>query len=83
MLNISASHTHFYVKYGFVDRERIFLVEYVFCANGEYTDKVKREFLEKFPETDLPHWNTVPNLINKFRKHGSVKGAQRSGRPAI
>ena len=82
MLNTSASHTHFYVKYGFVDRERIFLVEYVFCANGKYTDKVK-EFLEKFPETDLPHWNTVTNLINNFRKHGSVKGAQRSGRLAI
>ena len=28
-------------------KERIFLVEYIFCPNGKYTDKVKTGFLEK------------------------------------
>ena len=55
--------------------ERIFFDRYVFHANGEYTDKVRKEFLEKFPETDLPHRNMVCNLINKFQEHGSVKDA--------
>ena len=30
--------------------ERIFLVEHVFRANGEYTESVKQEFLESFPQ---------------------------------
>ena len=64
-------------------QERIFLVEHVFRANGEYTDDVKNEFLERFPTTDLPHRNTVRNLINKFRETGSVHDATRSGRPTV
>ena len=31
----------------------------------------------------MPHRNTVRNLIIKFREHGSVKDAPRSGRPTI
>ena len=57
------------------------MVEYVFRANGGYAE-VNKEFLEIFPETDLPHRNTVRNL-NKFREHGSVKDAPRHGRPII
>ena len=34
--------------------ERIFLVEHVFRANGEYTEAVKQEFLERFPTTKIP-----------------------------
>ena len=63
--------------------ERIFLVEYVFRANGEYTDEVKKKFLERFPATDLPHRTTVRNLIDKFREDGSVHDAPRLGRPTI
>ena len=62
--------------------ERIFVVQHVFHANGEYTDEVK-ESLEKYSETDLPHRDTVGNLINKVREHGSVKDALSSGRPTI
>ena len=44
---------------------------------------MQKEFFKKFPETDMPHRNTVRNLINKFQEHGSVKDAPRSGRPTI
>ena len=63
--------------------ERIFLVEHVFRANGEYTEAVKQEFLERFPTIELPHRNTVRTLISKFRETGSVHDTSRSGRPAI
>ena len=63
--------------------ERIFLIEYVFRATGEYTDEVKKKFIEKLPEIDLPHRNKVCNLINKFREHGSVKDAPPSSGPTI
>ena len=63
--------------------ERIFLIEHVFRANGEYTKAVKEKFAKKFPETALPHRNAVRALVNKFRETGSVHDASRSGRPTI
>ena len=84
-LNTSASQAHYFNSTSNMVlsvEERIFLVEYVFRANGECTDEVKK-FLERFPATDLPHRNTVRNLIDKFREHGSVHDAPRSGRPTI
>ena len=63
--------------------ERIFLVECVFRSNGDYTEAVKQEFLERFPTTELPHRNTVRTLNRKFRETGSVHDAPRSGRPTI
>ena len=50
--------------------ERIFLIEHVFRANGEYTKAVKEKFAKKFPETALPHRNAVRALVNKFRETG-------------
>lgn len=82
----AVQHYHYQVKFDVMVlsiEERIFLVEYVFRANGEYTDDVKKMFSERFPETDLPHRNTVRNLINKFRMHGSIEDAPRSGRPTV
>ena len=63
--------------------ERVFLVEHVCRANGEYTEAVKQEFLESFPTTELPHRNAVCTLISKFRETGSVYDASRSCRPTI
>ena len=63
--------------------ERIFLIEHVFRANGEYTKAVKEKFAKKFPETALPHRNAVRALVNKFRETGSVHDASRSGRPRV
>ena len=63
--------------------KKIFLVEHVFRANGEYTEAVKQEFLEWFPTTVLPHRNTVRTSISKFRETGSVYDASRSGRSTI
>ena len=63
--------------------ERIFLIEHVFRANGEYTEAVKEKFAEKFPATALPHRNAVRALVNKFRETGSVHDACRSCRPTI
>ena len=63
--------------------ERIFLVEHVFRANGEYTEAVKQKFLERFPTTEIPHRNTLRTLISKFRETGSVHDASRSSRPTI
>ena len=63
--------------------ERIFLIEHVFRANGEYTKAVKEKFAKKFPETALPHRNAVRALVNKIRETGSVHDASRSGRPTI
>ena len=83
--NTNASYTRFISTSNMVlsKEERIFLVEYVYRGNGKYADEVKKEFIDKFPETDLPHWNTVCNLFIKFRQHGSVKDAPRSGRSTI
>ena len=52
--------------------ERIFLIEHVFRANGEYTKAVKEKFAKKFPGTALPHRNAVRALLNKFRETGFI-----------
>jgi hypothetical protein len=61
--------------------ERIFLVEYVFREGNRYTDLVQEQFVEKFPETPVPHRNAVRRLIQKLRETGSVLNAERNGRP--
>jgi len=48
--------------------ERVFLVEYVFLEGNRYTDLVHEQFVEKFPETPLPHRNAVRRLTEKFRE---------------
>ena len=63
--------------------ERIFLIEHVFRDKDKYTDEVKRQFRNRFPDTVLPHRNAVRDLINKFRETGSVQDAPRSGRPGL
>ena len=62
--------------------ERIFLVEFVFRNNDKYTESVKDEFQRRFPQTTVPHRDTVRDLISKFRETGSVIDASRSGRPS-
>jgi transposase len=62
--------------------ERVFLVEYVFREGNIYTDFVKEQCAEKFPETPVPHHSAVRRLIEKFRKTGSVLDAERSKRPS-
>lgn len=63
--------------------ERVFLVEQVFKAGGEYTVSVRQTFNSVFPETTIPHRDTVRDLINKFRSTDSVPDAPRSGRPSV
>jgi len=62
--------------------QRIFLIEHVFRAGDKYTQLVKQLFMEKFPDTNVPHRDTVRDLIDKFRRTGSVADEERSGRPS-
>ena len=59
--------------------ERIFVVEQVFRAGDKYTQNVKERFREVFPNSNCPHPDTVRDLIEKFRKTGSVHDMPRSG----
>jgi hypothetical protein len=61
---------------------RVFLVEHVFRNGGKYTEEVIRQYVLKFPDSQVPHRNAVRNLIDKFRATGSVVDAYRSGRPS-
>ena len=63
--------------------ERTFLVEHVSRCGGEYTKDVQQRFQAQFPETKVPHRNSVRQLIQKFKETSSVCDATRSGRPAI
>jgi len=58
-------------------------VEHVFWCGGEYTQDVQQQFQVQFPETKVSHRNAVRQLIQKFKKTGSVCDATRSGRPSI
>jgi transposase len=62
--------------------ERVFLVECVFREGNRYTDLVREQSAEIFPETPVPHRSAVRRLIEKFRETGSVLDAERSGRPS-
>ena len=64
-------------------QERIFLVEHTFRCNGEFTEEVRNRFKAAFPNSDVPHRNSVRSLIAKFRETGSVRDACRSGRDPI
>jgi hypothetical protein len=46
--------------------ERVFLVEYVFREGNRYTDLVREEFPEKFPEHPVSDRNVFLRLIQKF-----------------
>ena len=48
--------------------ERAWLVEYVFRADDRYTESVKEQFRERFPNTRVPHRDTVRALISKLRE---------------
>jgi transposase len=60
----------------------VFVGEYVFREGNRYTDLVQEHFSEKFPETPVPHRNSVRRIIEKFRETGSVLDAERSERPS-
>lgn len=64
-------------------QERVFLVEQVLKAGDKYTKTVRQNFNLFFPETRIPHRDTVRDLIDKFRSTGSVADAPRSGRPSV
>ena len=76
------STLHFEAKHGMLSmREKNFLVENVFRANGEYNNEVKKGFLERLPTSDLPHRNVDWSPISEFRKADSVHDPSRSDRP--
>jgi hypothetical protein len=52
--------------------ERVFLVDYVFREGNRYTDLVREQFAEKFPQTPVPDRNAFRRLIEKFSETGSV-----------
>ena len=58
-------------------------MEHMFRCGGEYTQDVQQRFQAQFLETKLLHCNAVQQLIQKFKKTGSVCDATRSGRPSI
>jgi hypothetical protein len=62
--------------------EHVFLVELVFQEGNRYTDLVQEQFVEKFPETLVPHHGAGYSHIEKFRETGSMLDAERSGRPS-
>jgi transposase len=43
---------------------------------------VQEQFVEKFPQTPVPHRNAVCRRIEKFHETGSVLDAEQSGRPS-
>jgi hypothetical protein len=45
--------------------ERVFLAEYLFREGNSYTDLVREQFAENFPETPEPHRNAVSRLTEK------------------
>jgi hypothetical protein len=61
--------------------EHVFLAEYILREGKRYTALVQEQFIEKFPETPVPHLNAVHRLIEKFCETGSVLDAERIGRP--
>jgi transposase len=63
--------------------ERTFLVEHVCQCVGEYTQDVQQRFQAQFPETKVPHHNTMQQVIQKFKETGCMCDATRSGRPSI
>jgi transposase len=63
-------------------KERVYLVEYLFREGNRYTDLVQEQFAEKFPETPIPHHNTVRRLTEKFRETELMLDAERSGIPS-
>jgi hypothetical protein len=48
--------------------ERVLPVEYIFREGNRYIDLVQEQFAEKFPETPVPHHNTVHRHTEKFRE---------------
>jgi hypothetical protein len=56
--------------------EHVFLVEYIFREGNRYSDLVQEQFVEKFPETLVPHCDAVRRLTKKFRETGSVLDAR-------
>jgi hypothetical protein len=42
--------------------ERVFVVEYVIQEGNRYTDSVWEQFVERFPETPVPHRCAVRKL---------------------
>jgi transposase len=63
--------------------ERTYLMEHAFRCGGEYTQDVQQRFQAHFPETKLPHHNSVRQVIKKFKETGSVCDVTRTGRPSI
>jgi hypothetical protein len=63
--------------------EHTFLVEHVFQCGGEHTQDVQQRFQVQFPETKVPYYNSVGQLIQKFKETDSVCDATRSARPSI
>jgi hypothetical protein len=47
---------------------QVLLVERVFRCGGEYTEEAKQKFAEMFPESYVPHRNTVCQLIENLLK---------------
>jgi hypothetical protein len=48
-----------------------------------HTENVRAKFSENFPNSTVPHRNTVRDLINKFRDFGDVSDDPRSGCPRV
>ena len=57
--------------------EKIFLIKFVFREGDKYTVRVQKRSKEQFSLTKVPHRDTVCNLIEKFRRTGSVKDEGR------
>jgi hypothetical protein len=64
-------------------KNSIFLVEHVFRNGCKYTKEVIRQFIRKFPDSQVPHLISVRKLIAKFRDTGSFLDAYRPWRPSI
>jgi hypothetical protein len=58
---------------------RVLLVQQVFHCGGEYTEVDNQKFTEMFAESNVPHRNTVRQLIET----GSVSDELKSGRPRV
>jgi hypothetical protein len=64
-------------------KQRVFLIRLVFKNGDEYTERVKQDFRNRFPDTREPHRNIARGMVSKFSETGSVQDGPRSGSSSV
>jgi hypothetical protein len=64
-------------------RPKCFWWNVCFIVEVNTQKRSNRSLWKMFPESHIPHCNTVQQLIDKFRETGSFAGTLRSGGPRV